>query len=589
APPAAQMLYRFRDAGTNAAIRADAAAISAALPAGAMTATASYLSAEIAQASSIGPFVPFVVAFGVIGLVLSVLIVANVVSSAVVSGYRRIGVLKSIGFTPGQVVAAYVGQIAVSAVLGCLIGLVVGNLLATMLLKQTARAYSVGTLGVPLWVDVAVPVGLLALVAVAAVLPSVRAGRLSAVQAIAAGRAPRTGRGYAAHRLLGKLALGRLALPRPVSMGLAAPFARPARTVGTLAAVLLGATAVTFAVGLGTSLSRVVGGLSLADAQPVQIDSNSSADDYDITAPQQRAIVTALRTQPGMLRYVDETDEQAGVAGQSGHFPVTAFQGNAAWTGYPMISGHWYTGPGQIVASTGFLTMTGKAVGDTVTITFGAAQLPVRIVGQDFDADNRGVSVITSWQTLAAASPSMAQPGQIDVGLRPGTSPQAYAQALGSKLGSSYFVDLNSRNSVVVSLMLSLIGLLTLMLAIVAGLGVLNSVVLQTRERVHDLAVFKATGMTPRQVVAMVVCWVAGTGLVAGVLAIPAGMALHGYVLPAMASAANLSLPASYLTVYHAWELVALALAGVVIAVAGALLPAGWAAGIRTATALRTE
>jgi len=137
--------------------------------------------------------------------------------------------------------------------------------------------------------------------------------------------------------------------------------------------------------------------------------------------------------------------------------------------------------------------------------------------------------------------------------------------------------------------MLGLIGTLTLMLAIVAGLGVLNTVVLNTRERVHDLGVFKAVGMTPRQTIAMVVCWVAGIGLVAGVIAVPAGIALHHAVLPEMASSANLGLPASYLSVYRAPELVVLALAGVVIAIVGALLPAGWAARIRTASALRAE
>jgi putative ABC transport system permease protein len=73
----------------------------------------------------------------------------------------------------------------------------------------------------------------------------------------------------------------------------------------------------------------------------------------------------------------------------------------------------------------------------------------------------------------------------------------------------------------------------------VAGLGVLNTVVLQTRERVHDLGVFKAIGMTPRQTVAMVVCSVAGIGLVAGLIAIPAGIALHHYVLPVMGNAAQ--------------------------------------------------
>jgi putative ABC transport system permease protein len=580
-PRSAQMLYRFRSAGSAAAVRAGAAAVSAALPAGAVTAAVSYLSLRLQQTSRIAPFVPFLVAFGVIGLVMSVLIVANVVSGAVVAGYRRIGILKSIGFTPGQVVAAYTGQVTVPAVVGCLGGVVLGNLLAAPLLARTANAYGVGALRVPAWVDAAVPVAMCCLVGIAALLPAVRAGRLSAVQAIAAGRAPRTGRGYTAHRLL-----GRLRLPRPVTIGLAAPFARPARTAVTLAAVLLGATAVTFAAGLSTSLNKVVAGLSHAKAQPVQVSLNSG---NNIGGGAQRAIEAALRAQPGTSHYVAETDQVFGVAGLSGQHPLTAFSGNAGWTGYPMISGRWYSGPGQADVSTGFLTGTGKAIGDTVTIALGTRQIPVRIVGEVFDSQGRGISMVTSSQTLASAGPGLAQPDQYDVGLRPGTSAAAYAQALGTKLGLSYSVNLNSRKSVVLDLMIGLIGTLTLLLAIVAGLGVLNSIILNTRERVHDLGVYKAVGMTPRQTIAMVVCWVAGTGLVAGVIAVPAGIALHRSVLPVMASAANLGLPASFLNVYGGWELAALALAGLVIAVAGALLPAGWAAKTRTAIALHAE
>ena len=374
------MLYRFRSAGSASAVRADAAVISAALPAHAVTAVQSYLAVKMLETSQIGPFVPFLVAFGVIGVVMSVLIVANVVSAAVVAGYRRIGILKSIGFTPGQVVAAYTGQIALPAVLGVLGGLALGLVLATMLLKQAASAYGVGVLGVPLSVAVGVPVAMLGLVAVAALLPAARAGRLSAVQAITAGRAPRPGHGYTAHRVL-----GRLRLPRPVTIGLAAPFARPARTAVTLAAVLLGAVAVTFAVGLGSSLSRVVTGLSQAAAQPVQVGL-SSQNAFIMDAAQQRAIAAALRAQPGTRRYVAETDQQFAVAGLTGQHPLTAFRGASAWTGYPLISGHWFTGPGQADVSTGFLTLTGKAVGDTVTLDVGTRPMPVRIVGQTLPA-----------------------------------------------------------------------------------------------------------------------------------------------------------------------------------------------------------
>jgi putative ABC transport system permease protein len=118
-------------------------------------------------------------------------------------------------------------------------------------------------------------------------------------------------------------------------------------------------------------------------------------------------------------------------------------------------------------------------------------------------------------------------------------------------LSTAAIASLRGGNTQVFAVIMGLIGTLTLLLAAVAGLGVLNTVVLQTRERVHDLGVFKAIGMTPRQTMAMVA--------------------------------------SSVLDVYHAPQLILLALAGLAIAVAGAMLPAGWAAKTRTAFALRAE
>jgi putative ABC transport system permease protein len=135
----------------------------------------------------------------------------------------------------------------------------------------------------------------------------------------------------------------------------------------------------------------------------------------------------------------------------------------------------------------------------------------------------------------------------------------------------------------------TLVGMLTLLIMVVAGLGVLNTVALQIRERAHAIGVFKAVGMTPRQTLAMIVCSVAAVGLIAGIVAVPAGVYLHHGVAPVMAHASNADLPPSLLSVYHPWEIVLLALAGLVIAVAGALGPASWAAGTRTAFALRAE
>ena len=594
-PATAEMLYRFHSAGSPAALSADTAAVTRALPAGAVTDTQSYLNVRAAQKNEVAVYTPFVVAFAIIGLIMSVLIVANVVSGAVIAGYYRIGILKSIGFTPGQVVAAYAGQVIVPAVAGCLGGVALGNLLSASVLHKTADVYGVGQLGVPLWVNVAMPLAMCCLVALAAVLPALRAGRLSATQALAAGRAPRTGRGYLAHRLL-----GRLALPRPVTIGLASPFARPARMAATLAAVLLGVTAVTFAVGLVTTLNRAVADLNLTKTEQVQVfyngggpmPLNRGGQAQRSSAAPLHVIGATLRSQPGTAHYVLEEDGQfVRVSGLVQPIPVTAFLGDAGWTGYAMSSGHWYTGPDQVVVPKRFLTTLHAKVGDTVTITgAGGRTIPVRIVGEVFDQQHNGLTMLTDWRTLTAADPGLtpdSMNAQYDVGLRPGTDPTAYVRAIGPELGSNYGVSINQDNGAETAIALA--GTLTLLLSIAAGLGVLNTVVLHIRERVHDLGVLKAVGMTPRQTVAMVLCSVAGIGLLAGVLAVPAGVVVHRYVIPAMAGAAGLGVPASLQNVYGIGELVALVLAGLVIAFAGALLPAGWAAQSRTAAALRAE
>jgi putative ABC transport system permease protein len=584
APGQAQMLYRFADAGTPQAIAADIAALRAALPRGTLLTTVSYLTVRLAEEGSVAPWVPFIVAFGVIALVISVLIVVNVVSGAVTAGTTRIGVLKSIGFTPAQVVASYVLLVAAPAALGCAAGAVCGNLLAIPMLKVNANVYEVGTLGVPLWVDVTVPLGALALTVAGAVPPALRAGRMSAVQAIAAGRAPRAARGYLAHRLLA----GLRSVPRAVSLGLATPFARPARTLVTVAAIVFGAAAVTFGVGLAISLNRVVSNTPEASL-PVQVSVNRAGPGGQdtMTAAQQRAVTSALAAQPGTLRYLAVSSGALSLPGLADTVQATAYAGNPALSGLPLIAGRWYSGSAQIDVNTLFRTDTGTSVGSTYTLISGGHRVAVRIVGEVFEP-GKNLDMYLSPAVLAAVDPGVG-PQQYDIALRRGTSPQAYVNAVSAALGSSYQAQGPRGESAVFIAVNTLVAMLTILITVVAGLGVLNTVALQIRERAHAIGVFKAIGMTPRQTLAMIVCSVAAIGLVAGVVAVPAGVYLHHGVMPVMAHAANSGYPPSLISVYTPWELVLLALAGLVIAVAGALGPAGWAARTRTAFALRTE
>ena len=110
-PPSAQVLYRFAQAASQSSVRADVASVTRALPPGAVTGAASWLAAEDAATGNSAIMEPFVVAFALIGLGMAVLIVGNVVSGAVVAGYQRIGVLKSIGLSPAQVVLVYLHRV----------------------------------------------------------------------------------------------------------------------------------------------------------------------------------------------------------------------------------------------------------------------------------------------------------------------------------------------------------------------------------------------------------------------------------------------------------------------------------------------
>ncbi|WP_035798944.1 FtsX-like permease family protein [Kitasatospora mediocidica] len=596
-PAQQQELYRFAAADTATQLDAERAELARALPSGALLGTRSYLDTKLAADENAQSIAPFLLAFGALGLVMSVIIVASVVSGAVGSGMRRIGILKALGFTPGQVVRAYVAQALLPAALGTALGLVGGNLLAMPLLGDAQEAYGSASLAVSWWVDLAVGGSALLVVALAAVVPALRAGRLRTVDAIAVGRAPRTGRGQWAHRLA-----TRLPVPRPVSYGLAGPFARPVRTAALVAAVAFSTAAATFASGLTSSANAIGHSREVDSGYAVTVDpmvfphggpgqaDGAPARPIPLTAAQDATVVAAIKAQPGTAGYYAISGIQAAVSGVAGTVQTMLYTGDSPATGYDMLAGHWLTGPGQVVAPQHFLTTSGHRVGDTITLTSQGSSLPAVIVGESFNAGEGGMELSADLPAFLTG-PGAPAIWTYGVALKPGVSTASYLSGLNTALAPLGVrgTERQGETSNIVVMVDAMTALLTLMLLVVAGLGVLNAVVLDTRERVRDLGVCKALGMTPGQVTAMVLTSVAGVGLVGGILGVPGGIALHDLVLPMVGHGMDSALPSQVTDVYHALELGLLGLGGVLIAMLGALLPAGWAARTRTATALRTE
>jgi putative ABC transport system permease protein len=594
-PTTTQMLYRFSgDVSTKSAVEADLAAVTAGLPSGALVAAQPYLVVKERVGGEVGSYVPLLATFGILGLVVAVLIVGNVVSGAVVSGFRHIGILKALGFTPRQVVAVYLVMVSVPALVGCLLGTVIGVLATQPLLAEGFEGLGLGGgIGASAWVLATSLIGVPTLAALAALVPAARAYRLSAAEAISAGSAgsaPRTGRGLGVQRRLSGTRL-----PRSVSLGLGLPLARPGRTALTVAAVLLGVTTVTFATGLSDTLSRVA---ALSDQVSgdvsVQAPGGVMGPVGQPTTRTDAQIEALLRDVPHAARVAALLNLPVSVVGQSQPLIVNFARGDVADLGYrdQLLAGRWMAGPGEVVAPTEVLRQRGLAVGDQLTLELGGRRSELTIVGQIMrPAPGPGAGVLADWGSLADVAPDYrAKPDQMlyQVQLDAGADAAAYAAAVG-KADPGLHANAEGNEFEFQVIVVSFSTVLALLLAVIAALGVLNTVALNVHERRRDLGMLKSIGMTPRQVVTMVVTSMAALGAVGGLIGIPVGIFAHRVVVPLAADAAQVMLPASVLRVWEPWILAGLALAGVAIAVLGALLPARAAARLTIATVLHNE
>jgi len=486
-----------------------------------------------------------------------------------------------LGFTPTQVLTVYLGMVSIPAVIGCAIGVVLGNVLATSLLTRAFENYGAGGVGVSIWVDVATLLGVPALVALSALLPALRARSLSAAQAISAGSAPRAGRGLRAQRWLSGTRL-----PRSLSLGLGLPFARPGRTALTLAAVVLGVLSVTLAVGLGKSLTTYQTAASRAGAVDLAIFAGPSEpgerSGAQLTDAEDEAL---LRSIAGVTSVAAFADLPMQLAGAQTDVRVSFYRGDFQQVGYRLLEGRWFDGPGQVVVSERFLRQRGLAVGDTITLQSHGKSVRAQIVGKAMY--NSGDEVLSNWATLGLIAPA-ARASSYEVNVKPGTDLDAVVKAIQAK-DSGLMEGEGQDAGTFVAVVLATVVLLTLMLGTVAALGVFNTVVLNTRERRRDLGMLKSIGMTPGQVVVMVVTSMTALGAIGGLLGIPLGILAHRLVVPAMANGAQIDLPDFMLDVFPAGLLALLVLAGVVIAAAGAYVPARSAARTTIAQVLHNE
>jgi putative ABC transport system permease protein len=355
------------------------------------------------------------------------------------------------------------------------------------------------------------------------------------------------------------------------------------RAVLTLLAVVLGIATIVVALGETRTFHQIYTYEGHIGRVDVVIAKSPALADADATQ--------LINSQPETMRVVAEGSTNITVEGIADPVSTLIYRGDSRALGFIVYAGRWFNGPGEVVAPRGLVQDAHLNLGDTFTGTVHGTALRLKIVGEvyTFGAGPGGHELMVDWSTVSAAIPDLT-PAFYRVTLKPGSNVDAYIRRLAAAQPDLLDVQANSTGNtafltVIAGVLLGIAGLI----ALIALAGVFNTVLLNTRERLRDTATLKTLGMSPRQVIAMVATSGGFLALVGGVIAVPIGVALYRVLFDQLSTLGGNITPPSFYDVYAPWELIAIPMAGVIVAIGAAAIPGRWAARTNVVEVLHAE
>ncbi|MCF3133495.1 ABC transporter permease [Streptomyces olivochromogenes] len=509
--------------------------------------------------------------FGLGALLAAGFAVHGAIATRIRGHLRDISVLKTIGFTPAQVVRIFLLQHVAYALLGAV---------AAAALTWGPGSRLPGRLGdaVGVWHGlpghtaalVAVPVGAVLFIGAVTGLAAWRAGRVPPVP-VPRSAAPAGGRLSS----LARRALG-LRVPPALVLGWHRAFTRRPRTLATVGRLALPLLLIVVAMSAWTTIDRF-------QSTPERMGLPASLTvrtDGGIGDRETRAL---LDRAPRVAAAYPGVEVAALVPGQTATIALRGLGTHRDPYPYVVAEGRAPRGPDEAVAGQGLLDLLDVHVGDWVRMTVGDQPQILHIVGRSIEPENAGRVISTSLDTLQDNDPKLA-PTLYQLRLRPGADPHAVAGALAAAgLGhldvhpvTNPADGLSPLRGVVVGLIavLALIGLIELLTAIGGTV----------RESERDLPALKAIGLSPRQITAITVTATGCTALASALVGTAVGLPLAHWLIDAQGHSSGIG---AGIAQSPSWRLVLLLGAAAVLgAVALSALPAARATRRRLADTL---
>ena len=515
--------------------------------------------------------------FSMLGLVAVGMIIFNTIGGQVLSQYREIGLLKTVGFSPRQVTLLFlVEHLAiglVAAVLGILLGLAIApGLVRTMAENLNTTPPSIYTpaplIGILFLIELAV--------GLATWLPAWQGGRIDTVQAITVGyrsRHPRVSR-------LGQAA-GWLRLPAVIVLGVKDTFSRPLRAVLAIASLLLTVLVAMTAIGAQTTTDHLARN---------RFYFNGTTADLRLVRNfvSQEMISAEILSRPEVVDYYEELIVYGQAPGHGDQpIMVRLLQGNYSTFGFQIKAGRMIAAPGEAVMGYAVFEMLDVQIGDSIEILVEGEPIRLTLVGRHAENLFLNNVIITSLDTYQKQVASNVQPNTYYLRLNNyGKAEELRREWLDQFQGLINVSVVQEKPVASVVQLKNLIVVMAVILMLVAAANLMSTSLLSIRERLRDFGIQKTLGLTPAQIAASVVVGTVLITLIALLIGVTLGMVVMESFIRQVGVAIGAG-PDFYLIHWGGISLLLPIL--LVVAVVSSMLPAMRAARLEVTEALSYE
>jgi putative ABC transport system permease protein len=589
--------------------------------------------------ASTGDFAATTALIAAIALFAGAFLIFNTLSMTVVERIRELGLLRAAGATRGQVTRFILVQATAIGVVGSVLGIALGALVAggMAVWMRTIGSVPLGApvLAVPDAVT-ALAIGVIVTLA-AAIEPARRAGRIPPVEALKArmdlpsARRARLRWLVVVFALVGLVGLfiwprgaGDLALLRALTVylvllfvALAVPFLLPglARIAGapfalisrleerlartsvlrdrSRAALTVGSLTVGLAMivalgGVGQH-ARLAAGAWIADVVPGDLVVSSI-----FPRPLDEGLDETLASLPGVASVSPVATFDLAVEGRRVDGAVMSGAGLAADGRLHLVAGDRdaalaaIDAGGALIVPAGVAARDGLTIGGTVAVmTTDGSVLALRIVGvaERTLPGRTGESLLVGWpdaERLGVAGAD-AFAVRFEVGATAGQRAALAEEARTLALDPVELGRIQGAIGEALDRVFGLFDALALVAVVIAALGIVNTLTMNVLERVREIGVLRAAGMTRRQVWRSVVVEAGITGLVGAVCGVASGVVVGALMVVLSGGRWDLAAAIPWLAVTTAFVL------GVALAMLAAAYPARLASGVSIVRAVGYE